>query len=207
IISREVLRNRATKGKADNTVGVNAELFDGFLHVTCQIRNGSRTLNNRRLAVAAMVDGDDAEDIGKRIELRQPHINCGANRPDEHQGALWSLRLAWSVFNKVQLFHVFLAFLFYDCCHALTATDAHGGKTQLAALALETVCQSHQHAGAGRANWVTQGDTRTPSVEAGIIPRQVPFLQHSECLRCESLVELDGIQVIQADAGALQCLL
>ena len=171
IISREVLRNGATQGQADNTVVVNAELFDGFLHVTCQIRNGGRALNNRGLAVAAVVDGDDAEDIGKRIELRQPHINRGANRPDEHQGALWSLRLAWSVFNKVQLCHVFLAFLFYNCCHALTATDAHGGKTQLAALALETVCQSHQHAGAGRANWVTQGDARAPSVQAGIIPR------------------------------------
>src|SRR5699024_12685840 len=99
-------------------VGVTAELLDAFLHVTCQIRNGGRALNNRGVAVAAVVDGDDAEDIGKRIELRQPHINCGANRPDEHQGALWSLRLAWSVFNKVQLCHVFLAFLFYNCCHA-----------------------------------------------------------------------------------------
>ena len=171
IISREVLRNRAAEGKADNTVGVNAELFDGFLHVTCQIRNGGRTLNNRGLAVAAVVNGDDAEYIGKRIELRQPHINRGANRPDEHQGVLWSLDFAWSEFNKVQLCHVFLAFLFYNCCHALTATDAHGGKTQLAALALEAMCQSHQHAGAGRAHWVTQGDTRTPSVQAGIIPR------------------------------------
>ena len=120
--------------------------------------------------VAAVVNGDDAEDIGKRIELRQPHINRGANRPDEDQGALWLLGLAWAVFDKVQLCHVFLAFLFYNCCHALTATDAHGGKTQLAALALETVCQSHQHAGAGRANWVTQGDARAPSIQAGIIP-------------------------------------
>src|SRR5699024_9183696 len=157
--------------------------------------------------MAAVVNGDDAEDIGKRIELRQPHINRGANRPDEDQGALWLLGLAWAVFDKVQLCHVFLAFLFYNCCHALAATDAHGGKTQLAALALEAVRQSHQHAGAGRADWVAQGDTRTPSVQAGIIPRQVPFLQHSERLRRESLVELNRIQVIQANAGALQRLL
>src|SRR5699024_1612865 len=165
------------------------------------------SLNNRGFAMAAVVNGDDAEDIGKRIELRQPHINRGANRPDENQGALWLLGLAWAVFDKVQLCHVFLAFLFYNCCHALTATDAHGGKTQLAALALEAVRQSHQHAGAGRADWVAQGDTRTPSVQAGIIPRQVPFLQHSERLRRESLVELNRIQVIQANAGALQRLL
>src|SRR5699024_12652489 len=132
---------------------------DGCRHVTSQIFAGSRTLIDRGFVMAAMVNAADSEDIGKRIELPQPHSNRAANRTDEDLGALWLLGLAWAVFDKVQLCHVFLAFLFYNRCHALAATDAHGGKTQLAAFALEAVRQGHQHAGAGRADWVSQGDT------------------------------------------------
>src|SRR5699024_3294489 len=131
----------------------------------------------------------------------------GADGTDEHQGALWLLSLAWSVFNKVQLCHVFLAFLFYYCCHALAATDAHGGKAEGAALTLEAVRQSDQHAGAGRADWVAQGNAGTPGVEAGVIPGQVPFLQHGACRRRECSVALNRVQFIDANAGALQCLL
>src|ERR1700751_2068443 len=104
--------------------------------------------------------------------------------------------------------------------HAHAASRTHGDEPALGvAIAGQQLRQSRDDARAGRGKGMTEGDAATLNVDLGTIDaaeggrqsqhlatvvRRLPRLERTQHLRCERLVDLVVVEVLERDAGIAQ---
>lgn len=89
-----------------------------------------------------------------------------------------------------------------DGSHTHTGTNAHGGQTELLALALQLGHQGGDLAGTGASQGVAHGDGTTVGVD--LLQRKTAGLNGVDSLGSESLVQLENIDILDLLADLLE---
>src|SRR3954453_18777224 len=90
---------------------------------------------------------------------------------------------------------------------SLADADAHGGKAELAAVALQLLGRGKRKPRAGHSERVAESDGPTVWVYAGVIIRNAQLAEDRQALRGEGFVQFDHLEVADLEAEALHQLL
>src|SRR5690625_2249871 len=88
--------------------------------------------------------------------------------------------------------------------NTLAYTDTQCSQTPTAVFSFQTACQRTQYAGAGRAQWVTQGDCTAPGVDALVVQGDTPRVPVRQHVGGEGFVEFAGTDLIPGDSCTFQ---
>src|SRR3954452_17445212 len=90
---------------------------------------------------------------------------------------------------------------------SLAHADAHGGRAELAAVALQLLGRGKRKPRAGHSERVAESDGPTVWVYAGVIIRNAQLAEDRQALRGEGFVQFDHVEVADLEAEALHQLL